>query len=53
VADLKPALIFEFLVSSAGGVGMDTVALRQFARAGQSIAGRKLIAKDAQNDLGA
>jgi len=53
VADLKPALVFEFLIGGAGGVGMDAVALRQLSRAGQPLAGGKLVAQDAQDDLGA
>ncbi len=52
VADLKPALVFEFFVGRAGGVGMDAVALGQLAGAGQPLAGGKLAAQDAQNDLG-
>ena len=51
--DLKPTLVFEFLISGAGGVGMNAVALGQLAGAGQAIAGGELVAQDAKDDLGA
>ena len=52
VTELKPALAFQFAISGADRVGMNAEPAREFPRAGQSLAGEQLLAKNAQHDLG-
>jgi hypothetical protein len=42
---------FELTVCGADGVGMEAEAPRQFARAGQALAGSQIVAEDGQNNL--
>jgi hypothetical protein len=51
MAEFDPSLPFQLAVTGADGVGMKVKAPGQFARAGQALAGRKVVAQDGENDL--
>jgi len=52
VAALGPAIALQLPVAGADGVGMDVEAARQFAGAGETVAGAQVAAEDRQDNLG-
>jgi hypothetical protein len=52
VAELGPALALELAVAGADGVGVQTEAAGELARAGETIARAQLAREDGEDDLG-
>ena len=51
MTEFDPTLAFEFAVAGADGVGMKAKAARDFAGAGEALAGSEVAAHDSEDDL--